>query len=448
MGVVNRNTGQVQFIPLREHKLLRLCYGMLDANGVMFSNEDRERLKELEKAGMVEAFDESIPVRDDQLYREYDNRFIASVHWSVTGGCNARCRHCYMSAPHAAWGEFSHEKCMDIIDQMAECGIHKVSLTGGEALIRKDFFDIVDRLCEKGIVITTLMSNGLLVNEGLLDKLEARGVKPEINMSFDGIGCHDWLRNVKGAEERVLNAFRLCKERGFPTGAEYCLHKGNMHAFRESMKLLDSLGCQSMKVNRLSLEGEAKGIADYAITCEEEYEFYLDYIPHVFEDGISMQIMLSGMFMGSSTCKPVISQCRLPEDKPHDNYAICGHARNVMHITADGMIVPCTPMGMDSVRSMFPNIGQMTLKEALSDSGYMEFINTRLKDYFEKQPGCASCEYRNRCAGGCRGKAAISGGIWERDMDSCHFFKGGYYERAKALIDGYAAGFTGRKGNE
>lgn len=45
---------------------------------------------------------------------------------------------------------------------------------------------------------TTVMSNGLLMNERVLDEFEKRGIKPEFNMSFDGIGCHDWLRGIPG----------------------------------------------------------------------------------------------------------------------------------------------------------------------------------------------------------------------------------------------------------
>ena len=434
-GIVDKKTGSVGFAAASDYRLLKLCSGVLDSNSVLFSQKDRVHLTAMEQAGILQSFEQPCSISEDQRYKEYDNRFIRMAHWSLTGGCNAKCRHCYMSAPHAAWGELSHQKCIDIIDQMADCGIHQVVLTGGEPLIRRDFFELVDRMTEKGIVISCIMSNGLLVNERLLDQLEARGLKPEFNMSFDGVGCHDWLRNVKGAEKKVLDAFRLCKERGFATGAEYCLHKGNMHAFRESVKLLDSLGCRSLKVNRLNLEGEATEIADYALTAEQENSFYLDYITHYYEDEISLVLMLNGVFYGHGKRKPQISMCKIHENEPHDNYAICGHARNVMHITADGRIVPCIPLGMDSTREMFPDIDKVSLKQSLNDSDYMSFINTRLKDYFLLQPECANCEYRNRCAGGCRGRAAMGGNIWGKDADACYFFRGGWYDKTKVLLE-------------
>ena len=107
--------------------------------------------------------------------------------------------------------------------------------------------------------------------------------------------------------------------------------------------------------------------------------------------------------------------------------SLCGHARNYMYITAEGAMVPCIPMGSaeggrrtrtDALmpgqasdapllpRRHFPNIRETSLADALRDSYYMGFIDTRLRDYFAHNPGCAVCEYRNRCAGGCRGNVA------------------------------------------
>ncbi|MBQ3394884.1 MAG: radical SAM protein, partial [Synergistaceae bacterium] len=83
--------------------------------------------------------------------------------------------------------EAPHEDIMKIIDMLAECGVMQISLTGGEALIRKDFFEIVDALIERGIIITRIYSNGALVTENVLRELEKRKIRPGFNISFDGV---------------------------------------------------------------------------------------------------------------------------------------------------------------------------------------------------------------------------------------------------------------------
>jgi MoaA/NifB/PqqE/SkfB family radical SAM enzyme len=74
---------------------------------------------------------------------------------------------------------------------LGESGVLSCSITGGEALVRPDFWEIIDGLTARGIGITQIYSNGLLVNNRLLDGFEERGLHPEFNMSFDGVGYHD-----------------------------------------------------------------------------------------------------------------------------------------------------------------------------------------------------------------------------------------------------------------
>ena len=474
-GMVRRLSGEVGFFPPKVYRAIIKACSALPVESPLFSPEEREMLKELLAAGILEESPAPAPLTARQAYRAYPNRFLRSVHWAVTGNCNSRCRHCYMSAPSGGIGEFSHEECMRIVEEMAAAGVRTVSLTGGEALLRRDFFDIVDALAEADILVNVVMSNGFLVNEETLDAFEERGIRPEFNISFDGVGCHDWLRGVAGAEEAAVRAFALCRERGFPTGAEYCLHRGNLAALRESVKLLSSLGVSALKVNRLSLEGEGAGLADYAISREEEFRAYLDYIPAYYEDDLSISLMLSGFFAGAkqshhapapALAHPCASlgdaeSCSIPfvknaEDEDCGNDCICGHARNMMYITPEGYIVPCIPMGStrggrqsvascDTARTRpsvavggrqrFPNIRELSLAKALRDSSYLDFIDTRLRDYFAHNPGCGTCEYRNRCSGGCRGRVA-GGDLLARDEDACAFFREGWYDKLLELLAG------------
>lgn len=436
-GIVQRLSGAVEFLPPAVYHTLQKACGSLPVGSALFSAEEKQILSELCAAEILVTCEKPAPLSAEQRYHAYPNRFLYSIHWAITSNCNCRCRHCYMSAGKHTEADPSLEDCLEIIRQMEAAGVRTVSLTGGEALMRRDFFAIVDALLAADILIVTVMSNGLLVNEKTLDEFERRGLRPEFNMSFDGIGCHDWLRGVPGAEKAVRRAFALCKERGFPTGAEYCLHKGNLSALRESIKLLGELGCQTLKVNRLNLEGEALGITDCAITRSEEFQTYLDYIPHFYEDGAPLSLMLSGFFHSDGMDDFTIPFVKNDEEEDCSAYCLCGHARNYMYITAEGAMVPCIPMGStEGGRRHFPNIRETELADALRNSHYMGFIDTRLRDYFAHNPGCKACEFRNRCAGGCRGRVAASGhgdDLLARDEDTCAFFRGGWYEKLLKL---------------
>ena len=443
-ALVKRDGGRPYFMKSNVFRVVQFCNGRFTADSPVFLGAGKSILVELDKFGLIEYLDEPGDLLSDQEYRYFDNRYLTRVHWSLTGHCNYRCRHCYMSAPHAALPHPTTEQCLAIADQIADCGIKRISLTGGEPLIRKDFFQIVDRILERGMRLDVIMTNGALVNEKFLDELEARGCHPELNMSFDGPKAwHDWLRGVDGAHESVRRALALAHERGFVTGTELVLHKGNIDTLRESVNMLGELGVSSLKVNRLNCVGEGEALSEYALTVEEEYDAYMDYIPHYIEDGMPVPILsLSGLFRAFEGELSVGAE-RHPEDKDCGRLPICASARTTMYLGPDGRILPCIPMSeRDTTSERFPQVGGVTLAEALSDSFYMDFISMTLDDYLEHNPTCAACEYKNRCGGGCRGRAVDANGgtdLLDRDPDNCLLFKGGYYDRVKAIIAEYEA---------
>lgn len=70
-----------------------------------------------------------------------------------------------MSAPDVNAHQISHEEAMNIINQLSECVVTAVQLTGGEPLIRDDFLAVIDALTERGIIVQQIYSNGALVNK-------------------------------------------------------------------------------------------------------------------------------------------------------------------------------------------------------------------------------------------------------------------------------------------
>lgn len=434
-----RPSNQVHFLNKAYFETLTMCNGLVDFDSVFANDENRTIAAELQKKGVLsvcEFGDEPLKIQE---YRLHQNRYIGTVHWSVTGKCNYKCKHCYMSAPDAKLGELSHETCMALIAQMAACGVQNVSLTGGEPLVRKDFYALLDALVEKEINVTALYSNGKLVTPELLDALETRGLKPVIDMSFDGVGCHDWLRGVPGAEKAVDRAFALCAQRGFTTRSELCLHQKNKHVFRESLNHLADLNVFSVKVNPVSItESWEKYDKDYSLSVKETLEVYLDYIPRYFEDGMPIGVMLGGLFMcrkGSE--KYAIPVRKFGGDKERcESATVCGHARHVLYLSPEGRMLPCMGLSSMDIQQHYPLATEIGLQKGLTDSTYLSLIDTKTPEYFAKNEECARCEYRYDCAGGCRASALMNGStnIMGKDSAACLIFKGGYIQRVEQAV--------------
>ncbi len=436
-ALVNRKEHTTVMISRNAMEALMLCNGRIDTTLPLLPQAATALLPELEKAGIIERCEPGAPFDPKQEYRCYPARYIQTAHWSITGRCNYRCRHCYMWAPEARLGELDHQAVMDIVEQLAACGIMNVSLTGGEPLVRRDFWEIVDALLARDIRITTIYSNGKLVTDAFLDQLEQRGIRPEINMSFDGIGYHDWLRGVPGAEKAVEEAFLRCKVRGIPTGAEMCISRRSAAGLRASVKRLAAWGCAHLKVNPIGNVGAWKeGGYGEAISCEELYRLYLDYIPQYYADGMPLTLQLGGFFWASPRSPetyeiPLQKDCRNP-----DTMCLCGHARSVLYISAEGRALPCMALSGMEIQKEFPLIREKGLAACLTDSRYMRLIDTRATEYFARNPACKTCRYALQCLGGCRASALESTpeNILGPDPYACALFTGGWIDKIHRAV--------------
>lgn len=93
---------------------------------------------------------------------------LVAFELELTARCNNECRHCYINLMEndvqARRKELSFGQITHIIDQSASLGVLWCMITGGEPLLRKDFFDIYLYLKKKGILIS-VFTNATLITD-------------------------------------------------------------------------------------------------------------------------------------------------------------------------------------------------------------------------------------------------------------------------------------------
>lgn len=439
-AVVDTEKHRAHFFQKDTFDALTLCDGSVDFELPLIPETIRNNAKELLEQGYIEECAPGEGIAERQQYRCYSNRFMERAHWSITGRCNCKCRHCYLSAAEGRYGELSHADIMKIVNDLGECGVLSCSITGGEALVRSDFWEIIDALTERGIGISQIYSNGLRVNDRLLDGFEQRGLHPEFNMSFDGVGYHDWLRGINGAEKAVRHAFELCRDRGFPTGAEMCLWKENAHSLRESINYLASVGCRGLKTNPVSDTGawHEGGYAEkHGLSSEETNEIYLNYLEDFYRDLPQINLHLGGFFIADGREPDKYSLPAVHVTKDPENKCMCAHARTSMYISAEGRALTCMPISNnDEFQADYPLIQELGLRQCLTESKYMELINTRVSAVLSHNKKCTDCEHRLLCLGGCRAAAMLChpGDILAPDETVCKLFRDGWLRRIEAKV--------------
>jgi len=111
--------------------------------------------------------------------------------------------------------EWSFEEICDLLDQARDCGIASFTITGGEPMAHRRFLDILREIYKRDMTVFELNTNGYSITREILDEMREMGCCPQIKISFDGVGAHDWMRERRGAEESALKAVKLCAENGF-----------------------------------------------------------------------------------------------------------------------------------------------------------------------------------------------------------------------------------------
>lgn len=416
------------FLGKEEFLDLLYCNGTENINIENLSDKAQKIIKEFIGKNIIEESEDPMqPLQLWQRYHVYPSKYIESVHWSITGKCNFRCRHCMVSAPDNHHAELSGEDCLKIIEQISECGVHQVDITGGEPFVRKDYDVIFKELSEHGIFIRTIFTNASLLDEKVLDTLEKYRHHPLFQLSFDGLGHHDWLRNVAGAEKQAEAAFSLLNKRGFKTAAAMCIHRGNKDCLRDTANYLASLGVDILRLNSPQELGLWKEYSkEYALTEDEIWQIYKEYIPHYFEDGMPIDIELDGYF----SCKKGSTDYKIPyihhasDDVEWSKVPYCESMQYNAYISAEGRLTPCMGFADTVLGNRFPSVLEEHMGELTLNSFYADTIKTKVSDLLDNDKECRSCPHLNKCCGGCMLESMTEDGEYRvRDKRICYFYK-------------------------
>lgn len=402
--------------------------------------ESSELLNQLQLSGFIH---EAMPNERWSAWskpRFCDNRYFPSVNWAITGKCNFNCKHCFMAVDSSPMiGEFSWNECVAFIEECDRCGIQNFTLTGGEPMLHPYFMDIVREIARRGMNVVELNTNGSLLTSDVLDEFNALGLNPEMKISFDGIGHHDWLRGTPGAEIMAINAMKLAKSHGFRVRSQTNVHRGNLEMMYDTIALLNSLGLDEIRVIRTTETPRWRtNGGDLTLGILEYYDEMLELIRRCLISDFSISVDI-WQFVHVCPPKsnyyfhPVQSSCA----KYYDGIPACKGARGTIAVSYNGEIYPCnqTSGTFANMGISFGNVKTSPLHKLLNSGKYLDIVTIPVSYIKSANAPCSNCQYWNCCMGGCRAIAlALTNDYRHFDPAKCAFFKGGYMKKLDDLL--------------
>ncbi len=149
-------------------------------------------------------------------------KFPIFVKWYITGDCNLRCSHCYLSE----YNTYQDYKLISpIINFLGKKKIAGIAFLGGEPLLRKDMPKII-KPCSKNIY-SSICTNATLLNSEVAKSLKASQIgKVQVSIEGSNKEINDNIRG-RGTFERATSAMQLLVENGIYTTVAYTLNKNN-----------------------------------------------------------------------------------------------------------------------------------------------------------------------------------------------------------------------------
>lgn len=343
--------------------------------------------------------------------KRFDLRLVA---WEMTCACNLACVHCRASAcPDPSPEEMTFQEGCSLIDGIAKVGKPILIMTGGEPLIRSDFFDLARHAVKAGLR-AVLATNGCMVTPAIAAEIAAVGI-PRVSISLDGpaAGEHDAFRQVPGAFEASMAGIDNLRSAGVAVQINTTLTRRNRGQLARIMALAESIGAAAFHVFLLVPTGRAKGMAG------EEME------PQEYEESLEEFYRLgrSSNLETKATCAPQYYRILRQQAKSEgievnpETFGLNAHTRGCLgglsfvFVSHRGDLQPCGYFDVQAGNVREAEFGDIWQKAPLFQT---------LRTFSLLEGKCRRCDYLRFC-GGCRARAYETTGNYMAEEPYCAY---------------------------
>ncbi len=306
--------------------------------------------------------------------------------FEVTLACCFSCKYCGSKGGRARENELSLCECIGVASQLAELGLRRVSLIGGEVFMRPDWREITEAFTSRNIAVC-IITNGYRMDDKTVSSLKRLKVE-SVAVSIDGPeDVHDAFRQ-KGSFKRALDTLKTLTDAGINTSVISALRADNAPRLQELYVTLKQYkifawqlqACSPMGnacQNGVDVNFDAAKVMKFVRNTAKDSRFFIgvaDNIGYFTEDEGEIRGFHGLKFRG------------------------CSAGLSGIGIDSVGNVKGCESMYDD--RFIEGNLRERTLIDIWTDPS--SFRYNRHFDESLLTGGCSGCDHGGECAGGCR----------------------------------------------
>ena len=174
--------------------------------------------------------------------------------WELTYACNLQCVHCLSSSGQRDERELSTAEAKKILDDLRDLQVFYINIGGGEPMVRRDFFELLEYSIAHGIGVK-FSTNGAFIDSEKAQRLAAMDYL-DIQISLDGIDAatNDAVRG-EGSYDMAIRAMENLKAANFGQfKISVVVTRHNVSQLDQFKALADHYGAQ-LRITRLRPAG-------------------------------------------------------------------------------------------------------------------------------------------------------------------------------------------------
>lgn len=332
---------------------------------------------------------------------------VFSFQWHITDNCDQRCKHCYIFSGNEdkklhsmSWSDIEStlDNCLEFCQFYGRRPYFY--LTGGDPILHPHFWDLLERLHEKGIPFS-ILGNPFHLSDGVCKRLKDLGCQ-SYQLSLDGLEkTHDWFRKP-GSFAITLEKIAQIKKAGMKSVIMSTVSEVNID---EILPLIDVVAENNVDVFAFARfvpgDGQQNGLDPlrYRKLLEESDHKFKEYQKNGCKTRFNRKDHLWTLYQYET------GEFLIPDDAQKDMiYGGCNCGNCHLTILPDGDVYACRRVSQSRVG----NIRENRLKDLWVD----EMENYRDFEAFEK---CRDCELKAWCRGCPAVAKGTHGSFYSRD---------------------------------
>ena len=316
------------------------------------------------------------------------------VFYDITYKCNLRCKHCFTNSGIENKDELTLKEKIELIEQLSELGVEKISIAGGEPFASKDIYSFIKK-CNKKNIDVSISTNGTYFDKDVIKKINLLEIK-NLTISFDG-GTEDSMDYIrgKGTYNKVIEGLdTLQKYYNKKYSIKTTLKKNNINEIENLINIAIKYGCDMIKFNCVREDGRAVLNKDSIILSQNEYIETIKNIEKLrskYQNKIKIRAPLN--IFGCDDDYEFITELGFG----------CFAGKESICIDPIGNVKPCSHYPKEFICG---NVKDDKIKDIWNNSGILKKFRE-----FKGNKVCNNCKEYEYCRGGCRYRCFKNGDI-------------------------------------